>query len=89
MVMKLKNDIILKKVLDDYVAIVNSDNDSDFNGVIYLNDTSRRILELIQLNNEIDTIVSTLLDEYDSSETEIRAEVQNVIEQFKIKGIIS
>lgn len=86
--MKLKYTFAIKEVLGMYLAVSVGEDNAKFDGVLRLNETGKRILELLQDGLEEETIVSILKEEYDATEEELRNEVKKIVDQLRDEGMI-
>lgn len=77
--MKLNSKFVLTEMLDMNLAVPVRSGMNDFNGVINLNETARRVFELIQDERTPNEIVSIMMAEYDVTEEEMQNEVAKVI----------
>lgn len=87
--MKLKYKFIIQEVAGSYMAVAIGDGAENFKGMIRLNATGKRIFELIQDGQEPDAIVSTLMQEYDAPEAELRKSVNTLVENMKSANILA
>ena len=53
-----------------------------------LNEVGTRIWHLIEEHGSIEPVVRTLLDEYDASEKQARADLDALIDQLRTKGLV-
>lgn len=75
--------------LDDHiVAIPVGKNIADFRGVIKLNETAARILNLLQNDISEIEIVETLIEEYEVSRELLSEDVHKCISEFQAKGLL-
>ena len=71
-----------------YVAVAVGDGADSFSGVIRLNETGKRVFELLMQGKDADSIVSAMLDEYDSDAETMRHEVSRIIDALNSEGAI-
>lgn len=86
--MKLRNNFVITNVVGNNVAVSMDNNRNSFNGVIRLNETGKRIFELIQEGKDEDGIIAAMLEEYDATEALICEEVAKVIDQLVSEGVL-
>lgn len=86
--MKIKEDFILRKVADSYVVVPVNKQTLDFNGIINLNETGAFLFELLQNGAEKSDLLSKMLDEYEVSEQEASADIDEFILNVKEAGIL-
>lgn len=82
--MKIKEDLILRKVADSYVVVPVNNMSLDFNGIINLNETGAFLFELLQNGADREELISKLLDEYEVTEQKAEKDIDLFIE--KVKG---
>ena len=87
--MKLKYEFAIQEVIGNYVAVAVGDKADKFGGVIRLNDTGKRIFELIQQELDEDAIVAALAQEYDASDDALRAEVRKVVAELRSQDVLA
>lgn len=82
--MKLNKSYVLKHVLDSDVLI---DLNSDFEGIIKLNKTSKDICECVIKHMKKDEIVNTLSLKYDINIGTLKKDIYEFIDKMVKKGI--
>lgn len=82
--MKLKSNYVIKQVLDSNLLI---DINSNFDGVIKLNKTSKIICECIQKNMKVSEIVDELSKKYNVDKKVLEKDVNEFINKMLSKGI--
>ena len=85
--MKLKFDFIIQEVADKFMAVAKNGETEEVAKVLTLNETGAIILRALQDGTDTPAIVSQLLAEYDVSQQEAEAEVNNFIDMLKENGI--
>lgn len=86
--MKLKYDFVLQEVGGLYMAVAVGEGAQAFKGMIRLNESAKRIFELIQEKDSEDAVVEALKEEYEAEEAILRASVDNVMGQLKKEGLL-
>lgn len=86
--MKLNSDIMLGNIDGKDFAIATGKLSQTFNGIINNNPTANYIFTLLKTEQTEDSIVAAMLEKYDASEAEIRADVKEVIEIIREAGIL-
>ena len=86
--MKLKYDFQIQELMDQYFAVPVGDNSEELGGMIKLNETGKRILELLQEETDLDSVIQALLAEYDAPESVLREEVEKMIAVLHSEDII-
>lgn len=86
--MKLNKEIMLGNIDGRDFAIATGKLAKSFNGIINNNPTANFIFTLLQTEQTEDSIVEAMLQKYDASEEEIRADVKEVLEIIRNAGIL-
>lgn len=81
---KIKQQVLWKNI-DNEVVIVDPDTDN----YSCLNATARDVWELLGKGNPVNEIVSELCARYDAPEECIREDVQSLIEDLLVAGLIA
>ena len=85
--MKLAEGFTIKKIADSYVVVPTGKNIVDFTAMITINETGAFIWNLLQVDADIDFVVSKMCEEYDiDSETALNdaAEFLKILEDNKV-----
>lgn len=80
----IQNSEIVATELDDSLMMMSI----EFGKYFELNTVSKRIWEILEQLNSIDSIVTVLLEEYDVTKVQCEQEVRIHIEELLSKGII-
>lgn len=86
--MKLKEEIITGNIDGKDFAIATGKLSVKFNGIINNNPTAGFIFNLLKEEQTEDSIVAAMLEKYDASENEIRADIKEFIVRIKELGIL-
>lgn len=82
--MKLKDDyIIYNPSKEEVIAVATGAEAEKFNGLLRGNDTAATILEYLKKQTTEDEIVKNLLEEYETTEEEIRIGLTEVLETLR------
>lgn len=86
--MRLKYPLYFKKVSSIYAGLAIGENASKFNSVLRLNESGYDIVK--HLNEEIsrEQLIEKVKEEYESSEEEIAASIDKVLEMLRAEGIL-
>lgn len=85
--MKLKCEFIIQELAGNYIAVPVG-IDADVSSMLQLNDTGKSIFELLTQQKSEDEIVSTLMEQFEGEEADIRAEVQRFVNELTSKGLM-
>ena len=86
--MKLKYRFIFQPVGQRYIGTAVGDDARKFNGMLQLNGTGYRIVQLIQEGKSEEAIVEQMANEYDGDHDLIAQSVGNVIAQLNSEGVL-
>ncbi len=86
--MKLKEGIVLGNVDGENFAIATGKAMKNFNGVIHNNKTAAYIFELLQTEQNEDSIIEAMLEKYDVDEATVREDVRRIINIIKDAGVL-
>ena len=80
--MRLIEDHILRKVHGNVVLVPLSDRETDFNGMIVLNDTGEFICRMLQQDRDRDDLIAGLAQEYDIEPETVAADVDAFLSEL-------
>lgn len=87
--MHFKNDISIRKIGDESIIALDSEQGVDYTQVISLNETAAFLLNsVVGKEFSIEDLVEKLLSEYEVDENIARRDVTQIIDQLKQIGII-
>ncbi len=86
--MRLKYRFDIVKLDDQTIAVPIGKNVSEFRGVIKMNDTAARILELLKDDANENDIISALLKEYEAPIEVVTESVRRIIREFHERGLL-
>lgn len=81
--MKLRGEFLVRQVMDDIVAVPVGQTALQFNGMILLNDVSKRIWDCLTQETDTESIVTALTDAFDVSDREAREDVQEFLDKLR------
>ena len=87
-ILKIKEDFILRKVADSYVVVPVNILTLDFNGIINLNESGAFLFELLQNGAEREELVNRLLEEYDVTRDRAEADIDSFIKKARDADIL-
>ena len=77
-----------RQILDEVIAVPSGEAGKVFSGIISLNEIGRFLFEALQTEQTVDTLVSTILEEYDTDPETARADVTEFLEQLRSAGLL-
>ncbi len=77
--MKLKPDLILRRIAGEHVVIPIGDHVATFNGIISLNETASFLWQKTQSPVTREELVTSLLDEYEVDEALARKDIDDFL----------
>lgn len=87
--MKLKYDFDISELMSVTCAVSRQKSDNGDKVIVRLdNETAVRIFSLLQDGMDVPAIVSTMMEEYDVEETELRVAVEDFIAALVKDGIL-
>ena len=87
--MKLKYLFENVEIEEQNFAVPLEDCGKDFNGVVKLNKSAADIFQLLKEETDEESIVEQMSKHYDVSKDILAADVHNIIEEFKAKGLLA
>ena len=86
--MKLKENFVLRQVAQYWVVLPLADEVVDFSGMLTLNDSGVMLWNVLENNGDRDAMVAALTSEYDVSDEQAKADVDEFIEKLVQIGCI-
>lgn len=86
--MKLKVNFIFEEIGGTVMAVAVGEAAKQFNGILKLNDTGKRIMELLSYETTEEEIVDCLVKEFDGDLQAIRSNVHSLISTLKSENLI-
>lgn len=86
--MKLKYSFEMMKLEDSLVAVPVGTEGSRFKGVLKMNETAAKILELLKKETDEEEIVETLSREYEVPRDQLASDVHQYILKFQEKDLL-
>jgi len=87
--MRIKDQISLRKIADEYIMIVGSGDSLDYTQAVSLNDSAAYLIESVRGKDfTLEDWVELLTDRYEVSREQARADVELLIQMLKEAEII-
>ena len=86
--MKLKDGIIITKAGDDYVAVDAGTHGQRFNGMLKLNETAAFIVQQLQKETSLESIIDALCGQYSIDRVTAADHIQAVLQQLASVSLI-
>lgn len=87
--MRIKDQISLRKIADEYIMIVGSGDSLDYTQAVSLNDSAAYLIESVRGKDfTLEDWVELLTDRYEVSGEQARADVEPLIQMLKEAEII-
>ena len=86
--MKLKYQFMIQKVGDHYMAVDVSGDNSDFKGVIKLNETGKFIFECLKEDISIDDLIAKVMNEFDGTKEDVGSSIKEYCQTLQDKGLL-
>ena len=87
--MRMKYMLEKMEMDDQIIAVPVGENSEEFHGIIRLNETAAKIIDLLQHDVSEEDIVSALVKEYEVPEKALAEDVKNCIAYFESKGLLA
>ena len=81
--MQIKDNYVLTKVVDSYIAVPVGSGNVDLNTIISLNETGAFIWNLMKEDIEKEAVIEAMLNEYDVNREKAEADLDKFISQIK------
>lgn len=82
--MKLKDEFITHYGVDGTVLLATGDEAKNFHGIVKLNETAAKIVELLKKETTVDEILSNFVKDYPDIDKEtLRKDIENIISQLE------
>ena len=88
MVMKLKYDVEIMEMGNQFIAIPVGHEAMDFRGVVRLNETAKTILELLREDVTEADIIASVQKEYGASQDVLAQDVHECIKMFRSRDML-
>ena len=86
--MRLKTGVILTKLEGETVVVAVGAAGEAFRGMMKMNETAAFLTELLKSEQDEDSLVASLLDEYDVDDATARRNVRYVVNQLSELGLM-
>ena len=86
--MKIKSGFMLREIAGSWVVVPFGSRVVEFNGLMTLNQSGVLIWNMLEKGAEIEEIVNMIVSEYSIDETTAKKDVNEIIDQMKVKGLI-
>ena len=81
--MKLRGEFVIRKIMDDVVAVPVGETALRINGMVLLNDVSKVIWECLEKECEIAEIVTAVTDAFEVSAEVAEADILEFLQQLR------
>ena len=86
--MKQHPEFILREVAGSFVLVPVGESTRDFPGMVTMNPTSVYLWELLATQQTAETLVQALLDRYDVTEDQAKADVEKFLHTLTLVGAV-
>lgn len=80
--MKIKDNFILRQVVDNWVVLPLDDHTVDFSGMLTMNEAGALLWQALEQGCDLDRLVAVLTGEYNVSEEQARKDAQEFVEKL-------
>ena len=78
----------VRQILDEVIAVPSGEASKVFSGIVSLNEIGRFLFEALQSEQTLDSLVSTVLEEYDIDPETARSDVTEFLEHLRSAGLL-
>ena len=86
--MKIKKDLVIRQVADNWVVLPTASDVLDFDGMLTLNETGVMLWKLLENETSLEDLASALMEEYEVDREQALADVGEFVETLKKAGCI-
>ncbi len=86
--MKIKDGFMLREIAGSWVVIPLGQRVVEFNGMMSLNESGVLIWNMLEKGAEMDELVEAMLSEYNVDEATARADIEEIVELIKARGLL-
>lgn len=86
--MKILEGFCLRQVLGEKIAVPTGAVAAKLSGIAAMNETGEFIFDLLQTEQTEESLLSSLLAEYEVSEEEARADLRELLDVFRHYGLL-
>ena len=86
--MHLTNGFIIREIAGEVIAIPTGDVAHDFSGLMLLNETGQFLFGLLQSPQTKTSLVTALLEEFDTDELTAQNDVEEFLETLKTNNVL-
>lgn len=86
--MKIKDGFMLREIAGSWVVIPIGQRVVEFNGLMSLNESGALIWNMLEKGADIDDLVNYILSEYNIDEETAKADISEIVDLMKSKGLL-
>lgn len=86
--MKIREGFVVRRIADSIVAVPTGDLMKKFKRMIYLNETSEFIWQLLEKNRTLDEIAEKLVEKYDIDEEKAKMDAEKLIQTLRENDLL-
>lgn len=86
--MRIKRDFVLRQIAGKWIILPLADGTQDFSAMLTLNDAGATLWRTLEKTPEPEALVAALLDEYEVTEAQARADVSRFLDKLVQIGCI-
>lgn len=86
--MRIVSGFHVRQILDEVIAVPAGEAGSIFSGIISLNEIGKFLFEALASEQTVDSLVQSVLDEYDTDAETARADVTEFLEHLRKAGLL-
>lgn len=86
--MKLKDEIIVRKIANETIALFVGDERTDLTSALFLNPTAEFIFDVLKKETDKDTLVSLVCKHFGTNRTDTEADLDIFLANLSEKGFL-
>ena len=86
--MKLKDEVIVRKIADETIALFVGDERTDLTSALFLNPTAEFIVEVLSKETDKETLVSLVCEHFGTDKEHTETDVEIFLENLTKKGFL-
>ncbi|MGN0452852.1 MAG: PqqD family protein [Ruminococcus sp.] len=87
--MKIKENLMLRKVADTFVVVPVGDATKDFNGMINLNEVGAFLWQLLEVETTEEAVLKSFLEQYEVDEATAKKDLDTFIGKLREENLLA
>lgn len=86
--MNIKREFVMREIAGETVLVPVGTSSLDMNGLAVINEVGTRLWELLPDAEDVDDLVTAIMEEYDADEETVRADIEEFLQKLERHGIV-